>query len=73
MRKPRVPVGAGVNKAKKESTSLSKRRLAPKAKITPPKTTYAIPRAPTISIVAACRAAWAMKPARPTEHVMTGC
>ena len=45
VRKPRVPVGAGVNKAKKESTSLSKRRLAPKAKITPPKTTYAIPRA----------------------------
>ncbi len=47
--KPRAPAGFGINGAKKESTlSLSKRKLAAKAKTSPPKTTYATPRATTI-------------------------
>jgi hypothetical protein len=73
MRKPRVPFGSGISTAKKESTlSPSKRKLATKAKIAPPKATYATPRATTISIVAACRPAWPMKPARPTVHMIAG-
>jgi hypothetical protein len=73
MRKPRVRFGSGISTAKKESTlSPSKRKLATKAKIAPPKATYATPRATTISIVAACRPAWPMKPARPTVHMIAG-
>lgn len=55
-RKTRPAVAFGMKGAKNESTlSLSERKLAIKAKIVPPKATYASPRAVTISTVAACR------------------
>jgi hypothetical protein len=56
VRKTRPAVAFGMKGAKNEPTlSLSKRKLATKAKIAPPKATYASPRAVTISAVTACR------------------
>ena len=58
VRKTRPAVAFGMKGAKNEPTlSLSKRKLATKAKIAPPKATYASPRAVTISAVAVCRPA----------------
>ena len=52
LRKVNLGTGSGINKAKKEATlSLSKRKLAVKAKIIPPKTTYATPIATTVTAV----------------------